>query len=124
MNTLKSLRNYMLPALTAVALAVVIGGGPSLSLASGGTGGSGGGGGTPKPVELRVTGYVSAIDYAAGTISIGQSYYGSNSLKVDSSTRISINTVNASFTDIQLGDWTEARFIYPGLTATKLSVTR
>lgn len=87
-------------------------------------GGSSTGGGSTKPVESRVTGYVTAIDYSANTITVGASYYGSGALKVTTSTSISLNNSNCDFGQLQLGDWVEARYIYTTKEATKLSATR
>jgi uncharacterized protein with FMN-binding domain len=39
-------------------------------------------GGSAKPVESRVTGYATSVDYDGSHISIGASYYGSGSLLV------------------------------------------
>ncbi len=77
------------------------------------SGGGGGGGGSVKVTEYRVTGFVTAIDYAAGTITIGASYYGSGSLTVNSDTKYSVGT-SGGFEDIHLGDWAEARYIFSG----------
>ena len=97
------------------------------AMASGGSksggGGGGGGGGSVKVAESRVTGYVTAIDYLNKTITIGASYYGSGVLKVDSSTKISMNTVNCAFEDLKVGDWIEARYVFSTKLATKLSGT-
>lgn len=88
-------------------------------------GGSGGGGGTvTTPVfESRVTGYITAINYVNKTITVGASYYGNGSLKVDSTTKISMNTVNCDFEAVKLGDWMEARYDWTTKIATKLSGT-
>ncbi len=103
------------------ALAVAL---PNGALAKGGSGGGGGGGGsTPKVVESRVTGYVTAIDYSAGTISIGASYYGSGALKVTENTSYSFLSSGSGFTDIKVGDWAEARYIWSTKEATKISIT-
>ncbi|MCC7375294.1 MAG: hypothetical protein IT581_11630 [Verrucomicrobiales bacterium] len=91
---------------------------PSVSAAGGKTGG-----GSTKTVEARVTGYVTAIDYTARTITIGASYYGSGNLKVDSNTKISLNNVNCAFEDLALGTWVEARYDFTTRIATKLSAT-
>jgi hypothetical protein len=74
-------------------------------------GGSGGGGGSAKPVESRVTGYATSVDYDRSHISIGASYYGSGSLLVTPDTSISMDNVNCSLDELQLGDWVEARFV-------------
>lgn len=87
------------------------------------SGGGNGGGGSTKPLEIRVTGYVTAIDYVNSTITIGASYYGSGSLKVSSSTSVSLNNVSCDFSAIQIGDWAEARYEYYTKVATKLSCT-
>ena len=101
------------------ALAVAL---PNGALAKGGSGG----GGTPKApkvVESRVTGYVTAIDYSAGTISIGASYYGSGALKVTEDTSYSFLSSSSSFIDIKVGDWAEARYVWSTKEATKISIT-
>lgn len=89
---------------------------------------SGGGGGgsvkAPKVAESRVTGYITAIDYVNHTLVVGASYYGSGSLRVDSSTKVSLNNLNGSFADLKQGDWCEARYDWTTKLATKLSVTR
>lgn len=92
--------------------------------AGGSNSGGGGGGGSTKVVEAVVNGYVTAIDHSAGTISIGASYYGSGVLKVTSSTKISVNTSNGSFSAIKVGDWAEARYLWSTREATKISVTK
>lgn len=91
---------------------------PSVSAAGGKSGG-----GSTKTVEARVTGYVTAIDYTARTLTIGASYYGSGNLKVDSNTKISLNNVNCAFEDLALGTWVEARYDFTTRIATKLSAT-
>lgn len=100
--------------------------GRNSSTASGGGGGGGGGGSVkaPKVAESRVTGYITAIDYVNHTLVVGASYYGSGSLRVDSSTKVSLNTINATFADLKQGDWCEARYDWTTKLATKLSVTR
>jgi hypothetical protein len=103
------------------ALAVAL---PQGAQAAGGSkSGGGGGGSTPKVVESVVTGYVTAIDYSAGTISIGASYYGSGALKVTSATKYSFLTSSGGFTDIKVGDWAEARYVWSTKEATKISIT-
>jgi hypothetical protein len=84
---------------------------------SGGTGG----GGSTKPLEIRVTGYITAIDYENGLIVVGASYYGTGTLHVTSSTKISLDNVNASFGDLQVGDFCEARYDYYTHAANKLA---
>lgn len=91
---------------------------------TGGGGGGGGGVSTPKVVESRVTGYITAIDHVQGTVVIGASYYGSGSLRVTSSTKISLNNFNCDFEQLRLGDWVEARYLFATKEATKLEVTR
>lgn len=99
--------------------------GRNSSTASGGGGGGGGGSvKAPKVAESRVTGYITAIDYANHTLVIGASYYGSGSLRVGASTKVSLNTINATFADLKQGDWCEARYDWTTKLATKLSVTR
>ena len=98
---------------------------PTLVDAAGGSGGGGGGGGggsAPKPFEARVTGYITAIDYANGVILVGQSYYGSGALKITSSTKISIDGANGTLEELQLNDWAECRYDYYTKIATKVSV--
>lgn len=97
--------------------------GRNSSTASGG-GGGGGSVKAPKVAESRVTGYITAIDYVNHTLVVGASYYGSGSLRVDSSTKVSLNTINATFADLKQGDWCEARYDWTTKLATKLSVTR
>lgn len=115
MKTIPSLRGLCLSA--AVALSVVFA--PSLATAagSGGTNSSK----TVKTYVARVTGYVTAIDYVNGTITVGASYYGSGVLKVDDSTNISMDNLSCDFTDIEVGDWMEARYDWVSKTAVKLS---
>lgn len=113
-------RTFFIAAVAVASVAAVV---PIQALAKGASS-TGGGGSTPKLVESRVTGYATAIDYSAGTITVGASYYGSGALHVTSSTSISINNVNAEFSEIKLGDWVEARFYYTTKEATKLSITR
>lgn len=88
-------------------------------------GGSGGGGSVdaPKVVESRVTGYVTAISHSAGTLTVGASYYGSGQLKVTSATKFSFLSGSGGFTEVKLGDWVEARYIFSTKEATKISVT-
>ena len=88
------------------------------------SGGGGGGGGGSTIVESRVTGYITAIDYANQTLTVGASYYGTGKLLVTSATKISLNNVNCSMNQIKLGDWAEARYNWTTKEATKLSVTR
>ncbi len=96
---------------------------PAAINAAGGSGG-GGGGGTVKPFEARVTGYISAIDYTNGVIMVGQSYYGSGAIKIDSNTKISIDTANGSLSELKVNDWAECRYDYYTKVATKVSITR
>ncbi len=95
------------------------------AFAGGNSKSGGGGGGSSKPVvvESRVTGYVTAIDYANSTITIGASYYGSGALIVTSSTSISLDNVSCDLNSIEVGDWMEARFEWYSKVATKLSAT-
>ncbi len=66
---------------------------------------SGGGSGN---TTFRITGYVTAIDPVAGTITFGTSYYNTGTVKVSSSTKVVRNTVNSSAGDIRLGDYGQA----------------
>lgn len=86
--------------------------------------GGGGGGGSTKPLEIRVTGYVTAIDYANGTIVVGASYYGTGSLIVNSTTKVSLNNISCDLSTIQIGDWAEARYDYYTKVANKISAIR
>ena len=95
----------------------------TVEAAGGKSGGGGGGGGGGSVTESRVTGYVTAIDYTAKTVQIGASYYGSGQLKVTSDTKISLNNINATFSDVKLGQWCEARYDFATKIATKLSNT-
>lgn len=98
---------------------------PTRSFAAGKSKGGGGGGGGSTVVEARVTGYVTAIDYANSTLSIGASYYGSGALRITSATKISLDNLNCSLEQIQLGNWVEARYVYSSTAklATKLSAS-
>ncbi|MFO1459827.1 MAG: hypothetical protein U1G08_10490 [Verrucomicrobiota bacterium] len=96
---------------------------PAVQAAGGGSGGGSGGGGSTV-LEVRVTGYITAIDYANQTLTVGASYYGTGKLLVTSATKISLNNVNCSLNQIKLGDWAEARYNWTTKEATKLSVTR
>ena len=76
-----------------------------------GAGGSGGGGGgSVKPLELRVTGYITAIDYDTGLVQVGVSYYGSGTVWVTATTKISLDNVNCSLDALEVGDWAEVRY--------------
>lgn len=66
---------------------------------------SGGGNGGGGSATFRITGYVTAINPAAGTITFGTSYYNTGTVKVSSSTKVVRNTVNSSAGDIRLGDY-------------------
>ena len=92
---------------------------PAPSIASGG-GGTGGGGST-KPVELRVTGYVTAIDYDNSLITVGASYYGTGTLIISSTTKITFDNVSCDLSDIEVGDWAEVRYDSLTKVATKLA---
>ena len=117
MKTIPSPRGLCLSA--AVALSVVFA--PSLASAAGGGGSNSNK--SVKTYEARVTGYVTAIDYENGTITVGASYYGSGVLKVNASTNVSMDNVSCDFADIEIGDWMEARYDWVSKTATKLSGT-
>lgn len=107
----------------AASLAILVGGVVASSQPAY-AGGGGGGGGSTKPLEIRVTGYVTAIDYAKGTITVGASYYGNGNLIVNETTKLSLNNVSCDFVEIKLGDWAEARYDYYTKVATKISITR
>lgn len=94
-----------------------------VSLWAAGGGGGGGGGGSTKAVESRVTGYVTAINHSAGTLTVGASYYGSGQLKVTSATKFSFLTGSGGLANVKLGDWVEARYLFSTKEATKISVT-
>ena len=108
---------------TLLALACAAGVNSNLAFAKGGVSGGGGGGGGAI-TDSRVTGYATAVDYAAGTISVGASYYGSGILKVTSSTKIQLNRESVAFNQIKVGDWVEARYNFTTKVASKLEVTR
>lgn len=97
---------------------------PVVADASGGSGGGGGGGGSTTTVVVRVVGYATAIDYTNSKIMIGQLYYGSAALSVNSSTKVTVNNVNATFSDVHLNDYCEVRYDYATRTAIKIAVTR
>lgn len=101
----------------ALVLTMAVSAAPSLLNAAGG------GGGSVKTYEARVIGYVTAIDYEHGTIKIGASYYGSGSLIITSATKLSLDTLNCSLTDLVVGDWAEARYDYVTKSANKISAT-
>ena len=97
---------------------------PSVVDAAGGSssgGGGGGGGSVAKTLELRVTGYVTGIDYSTGIITVGQSYYGSGTLSVTTSSKIWLDAVNCTLDDIVVGDWAEVRYDYYSRTVNKMS---
>jgi len=104
-------------------LAALVLAAPAAVLAKGGGGGGGGAVDVTKVVESRVTGYVTAINHGAGTLTEGASYYGSGQLKVTSATKFSFLTSSGGFTDVKLGDWVEARYLFSAKEATKISVT-
>lgn len=117
-----SLRRLIGTALSLTLLLGVVA--PSLHAAGTNKGGTGGGG-SAKPVnEARVTGYITAIDHNAGTLTIGASYYGSGKLVVTPSTKISLDAVNCTFDQLTLGTWVEARYNFTTKAATKLSASR
>ena len=106
-----------------IVLALTVAAMPALVDAAGGSGGGGGGGGgTPKTLEVRVTGYIMAIDYTNGVIQVGQSYYGSGALKITSATKISIDNNTGTLEGLKVGDWAECRYEYYTKVATKVSV--
>ena len=86
------------------------------------SGGSGGSGGSTKATEYRMTGYVTEIDRANSTVTIGNSYYNIGVLHVNSATNISVDNVNGDFSGVEVGEWVEARYIFSGQDkiATKL----
>lgn len=102
------------PLTTAIALAAMgLVHNPIQAPAKGGAGGGGSKATAPAKVkESRVTGYVTAIDYVNSSVQIGDSYYGSGLLYVDSNTAISLDNVSCSFVDLQMGDWVEARYLF------------
>lgn len=111
---LKIVASWMLVALLAVAAPVAVDA----------AGKSGGGGGSIKPLEIRVTGYVTAIDYDLGIITVGASYYNTGTAFVTDATKISINgSSTGTLDEIEVGDWCEMRYDYYSKVATKLSVT-
>jgi len=87
------------------------------------SGGGSGGGGSVKPLEIRVTGYITAIDYSTGQITVGASYYNTGTAWVTSTTKVSLNNNACDLSLIELGDWAELRYEYSTHIATKLSVT-
>lgn len=124
MKTLVKLSASLLTTLLTLLVALSIAT-PTKSFAAGKSKGGGGGGGGSTVSEARVTGYVTAIDYANSTLSIGASYYGSGALHITSATKISLDNLNCSLEQLQLGDWVEARYVYSNATklATKLSAS-
>lgn len=83
------------------------------------SGGNGGGGNS----TIRITGFVTAIDPVAHTVTFGTSYYSTGTVKVTSSTKVVRNTVNSTAADIRLGDYGQADVTYPGYEAKKIEVT-
>lgn len=92
----------------------------------GGGGGSGGGGGGSGGIttNARISGYITAIDYVNFRVTVGQSYYGSGVLTGTSDTKVSIDNVNATFNDIQVGDFAEVRYDFASRLIGKIAVTR
>ena len=78
----------------------------------------------PKPVPVRVTGSISAIDYTNGVIMVGQSYSGATAIKIVSSTNISINGAIGSLGDLKVNDVADCRYDFNTRVAMKVSVTR
>ena len=110
---------------TALTLTLLLGTmAPSLYAAGTNKGGAGGGGSVKPVSEARVTGYITAIDHRAGTLTVGASYYGSGKLIVTPSTKISLDAVNCTFDQLTLGTWVEARYNFATKEATKLSASR
>ena len=73
-------------------------------------GAGGSSGGSVKPVEIRVTGFITGIDYETGLVSVGTSYYGSGKAWVTTTTKLSLDNVSCDLVDIQVGDWAELRY--------------
>jgi hypothetical protein len=55
---------------------------------------------------------------------VGQSYYGSGVLTVNSTTKYSLNNNSCELTDVQLNDWAEVRYDYYTKVASKVAITR
>ncbi|RLS34815.1 MAG: hypothetical protein DWH81_15045 [Planctomycetota bacterium] len=77
-----------------------------------------------KPVEVRVTASISAIDYKNGVIMLGQSFSGSDAIKIVPSTKISINGASGTLNDLKVNDVADCRYDYNTRVAMKVSVTR
>ncbi|MFN0055374.1 MAG: hypothetical protein ACKV0T_24780 [Planctomycetales bacterium] len=86
-----------------------------------GAGGSGGDGGSTKPLEVRVTGYITAIDYETGLVHVGVSYYGSATVLVTSSTKISLDNLNSALDLLEVGDCAEVRYDWYTKVANKIA---
>lgn len=121
MKTKVTKKAYLLTSVLTILLACAFASAPQ-SFAAGNSKGGGGGGGSTV-FEVRVTGYVTAIDYENQTITIGASYYGSGALKVTDATKISLDNVSCSLDQLDVGDWVEARYDYWTKEALKLSGT-
>ncbi|MFO1062241.1 MAG: hypothetical protein U0892_00020 [Pirellulales bacterium] len=93
-------------------------------LSAAGGGGGGGGGGSVKPMTVRLTGYVTAIQPAIGgvQVTLGTSYYSTGTFLVTADTKIIINgsSSGATVADLRLGDFAQADVNWVSRMATKL----
>ena len=103
-------------------LALIVCGTLAVLAAPGDVQGAGGsGGGSAKPFELRVTGYITSIDYEIGTIFVGTSYYGSGKVWVTTATKLSLDNVSCSLDVLKVGDWAEVRYDAYSQVANKIA---
>ena len=70
-----------------------------------------------------MVGYVTAIDNVNSKITVGQSYYGTGTLKVTSSTLITFDNVNCDLSAITVGNWADVRYNASTGAAVKISAT-
>lgn len=108
-----------------VALLVAVVAMPVVAGAAGKSGGGGGGGGsaTGGGATFRLTGLCTAIDTTNYTMIVGQLYYGNGAFKISRDVKVSINQVNGSLNDVQVGDYCEVKYDSTR-TILKIAVTR
>jgi hypothetical protein len=105
---LKRIGGWVLAAMLTVSMAGVLdaAGGSN----SGGGGGGGGGGGSVKTLEVRITGYITAINYETGAVTVGNSYYNVGTVTVTSTSKLSLDNGACVLDDLVVGDWAEVRY--------------
>ena len=102
---LKRIGGWFLAAMLTVSMAGVLD-------AAGGSnsGGGGGGGGSVKTLEVRITGYITAINYETGVVTVGNSYYNVGTVTVTSTSKLSLDNGACILEDLVVGDWAEVRY--------------